>query len=167
MEKFAYKIENIVQEKLLLYETLKKVLVQEKKCIIDMDVDFLWEIAERKNQLVAEVQNARERMLSLLREHHVRLETDSKSFNLYQIIKSLPFSKKFKSDLKKYKIKLDLIKQELSTTASENRRYVNEHLSVINGIFATIVNSEGTDQYTPSGLILNNSSVKRLIAEEV
>ena len=167
MEKFADEIKDFFQEKMQLYQTLKKVLEQEKKCIFDIDVEFLWDISERKNQLVTQIQSLRESLSALLEDHHISIPENRMALDFSQIIKSLPFDEEIKSQLKKEKVKLDLLKSEISDLAKENRRYVNEHLSIISDIFSTVVNSGNNDQYNPFGKISNNASAKRLIREEV
>lgn len=163
MEKFADKIEDMFQEKLSLYKALKTVLEQEKKYIVDLDVDYLWKMTDRKNQLALEIEQIRDRILCLLEENKVPLNMGPEPFSLFRVINCLPFSATIKSELKKVKTELDMIKQELAGLASENKRYANEYLSVINGIFATITGSENQDHYTNAGLVLKDKTEKHLI----
>ena len=51
----------------------------------------------------------------------------------------------------------------LVSLASENKRYVNESLSVINGIFATITGSDNRMQYAKTGMALTGMAEKHLI----
>lgn len=166
MEEFAYTIEKMFQEKLRLYTDLKTILEQEKKYIIDMDVVSLWKMAERKKKLVSEIEQIREWILCLFEENKVPLNRELKFFNLSHVINGLPFPEKMKSDLKKIKVELTLVKQDISGLAIENKRYTNEYLSVINGIFATITGSKNREQYTRAGMVLEDKARKNLIRAE-
>ena len=167
MEKFAYKIEKMFQKKLLLYKELKKVLEQEKNYITDIDVDSLWKMTDRKKQLASEIERIRGKILCIVEENNVPLNMELKTFSSSHIINRLPFSMKMKTDLKKVKVRLDMVKAELAGLASENKRYINEYLSVINGIFTTITGSENREQYTNAGMVLKDKAEKYLIRAEV
>jgi len=167
MEKFIHKLENLFQKKLSLYKILKEVFEQERKYIVDMDVDSLWKITDRKKQLASEIERIREEILSLLEEKKVPLNKGENGFSLLQSINSLPFSVKIKSDLKKVKVQLDITKEELAVLALENKRYINEYLSVINGIFATITESENSESYTKTGMASKGNNKKHLIRAQV
>ncbi len=167
MENFAHKLENLFEEKFLLYKMLNLAVEQEKNYIVDMDVDSLWKMTDRKNQLASEIVQIRNQILCLLKDNKVLPNMELKSFNLVDIITGLPFPSKMKSGLKKIKTDLDIVKRDLESLASENRRYTNEYLSVINGIFTTIISSENREQYTNSGLISKDNEAKSLIRAEV
>lgn len=167
MENFACAIENMLQEKLLLYQELKKIFEQEKKYIVDMNVDSLWETLERKKQLALEILGIRERIFSLFEEKKLSLNMQASAFSLSQVINSLPLPVKTKSGLKKVKVKLETLKKEITALASENKRYTNEYLSVIDGIFATIIGTENKKAYNNTGKVFTDNSVKTLLRVEV
>ncbi len=167
MEKFIHKLENLFQKKLSLYKKLKHIFEQERKYIVDMDVDSLWKVTERKKQLALEIEKIREEVLSLLEEKKIPLNKGNNGFSIFKSINSLPFSVKIKSDLKKVKVQLDITKEELAVLALENKRYVNEYLSVINGIFATITESENNESYTKAGITSKGNNKKHLIRAQV
>lgn len=167
MEKFACEIENMLQEKLLLYKELKKIVEQEKKDIVEMNVDSLWKRVDRKKQLTLEIVQIRGRMVSLFKEKQIPLDMEKEAFSLSQIINCLPVSAKIKSDFKKIKIQLEIAKEELTSISLENKRYTNEYLSVINGIFATITGAEKKEAYNKAGNVLTQNPRKTLIRVEV
>ncbi|CCK81710.1 flagellar export chaperone FlgN [Desulfobacula toluolica] len=167
MEKFACKIEGMCREKLSFYKELKTVVEQEKKYIVDMDVDSLWKMADRKKQLAAKIEQIRDSMVMLLEDKNIPLKKEATVFSLSHVINCLPLSSKLKINLKKLENESDMVKKELASMASENKRYVNEYLSVINGIFTTITGSGNKEQYNNSGRVLNNKTGKYLIRAEV
>jgi len=167
MEKFADKLEDMFQEKLLVYKELRKIVEQEKKYITDIEVDSLWKMTNRKKQLASEIEQIREKILCLLGENNISFNMESNGFNISHVINCLPFPPKIKSNLEKIKVKLDIVKKELTGIASENKRYTNEYLSVINGIFVTITGSENRELYTNAGMVLDDKAKKHLIRAEV
>jgi len=167
MEKFACEIEKLLQNKLLLYKELKKIVEQEKIHIVDMNVDSLWKITDRKKLLASEIVQIREQILSLIEEEKVSLDMEANTFSLSQTINCLPFPIKEKSDLKKSILKLEIVKEELAGLASENKRYTNEYLAVIKGIFVTIRDTGNEEAYNDAGKVLTEGSRKTLIRVEV
>lgn len=168
MEKFAYMIEQLFQEKLSVYKKLKKVFELEKKYIVDMDVDSLWKMTDMKKQLTSEIEQIRERILESFEKNDLSLNMDYKTnFSLSRVIDSLPVPAKRKSNLKKLRIQLDIVKEELAGLTSENKRYANEYLAVIKGIFTTITGSRNREQYTSKGVVLKDKSPRHLLSAEV
>lgn len=165
MEKLACDIEKMLQDKLSLFQELKKTLEQEKKYIVDMNIDSLWKTVEKKKQIASEIVQIRGRILSLFEEEITPLETSS--FSLTRIINILPFPAKIKSDLKRIKIELELVKDALTDLVSENKRYTNQYLSVINGIFVAIVGAENKKAYNNAGKVLKEDPLKTLIRIDV
>ncbi len=167
MEKFACEIENMLQEKLLIYKELKKIVEQEKNYIVDMNVDSLWEMAGQKKQLASEIVQIRGRIISLFQENKIDLNMAENAFSLSQIVNCLPVPANIKSDVKNIKVKLEIVKEELTGLVSENKRYTNEYLSVIHGIFATITGDEKKEAYNNAGKVLTEGFRKTLLRVEV
>jgi hypothetical protein len=167
MEQFAYTLEKMLQEKLQVYKELKKIFEQEKNYIVDMDIDSLWRMADGKNQMASEIESIRERILCLLGESKISFNIDLKTFSVSSVIDCLPIPVRSKSVFKKIKIELDILKKDLTVIASENKRYTNEYLSVINGVFATITASKNREQYSNAGYVMENEAPKHLIKAEV
>jgi len=167
MEKFADKLENLFQEMFKVYKELRICLEQEKKHIVDMDVDSLWKISDRKKEFTSKIEQQRDKIFFLFEENNVQWNKEGKEFGLSKIINSLPFPPHIKSILKKAKVQLDIVKEELVSLVSENNRYVNESLSVIDGVFTTITSSDKKMQYNNAGMVLNSATQKYLIRAEV
>jgi flagellar biosynthesis/type III secretory pathway chaperone len=58
-------IECLFQEKLLLYRDLLEVLKQERKRILDTDVDSLWEISRKKQEIAGKIEGLRREVFFL------------------------------------------------------------------------------------------------------
>lgn len=167
MEKFAYKIEGLLQEKLFLYKELQRILEQEKKHIVDMNVDCLWETTAQKNQIVLKLERLSKSMYTLIEKRAVELSMDSTSFKLSDFIKKLPVPGKIKSNIRKIKLALETCKKSVSILAIANKKYINESLLVINDVFSMVVDTANKKQYNNSGNLLEKKEKNRLINAEV
>ncbi|MCG8635325.1 MAG: flagellar biosynthesis protein FlgN, partial [Desulfobacterales bacterium] len=64
MEETAYKIEELLQEKLSCYRQLGSVLDTEKDAIASIDLDSLWQTARYKKELAARIEGLRAKIIS-------------------------------------------------------------------------------------------------------
>lgn len=167
MENFAYKIDDYIHKKLLLYEELSAVLEQEKTFIVDMDIKALWLSSSRKKQLTLEIERIRNNMLYFLDENQVDHGMNVRNFSLGALIRILPVSSKIKSDLNKTRHAVNLKKDEIQVLAKENKKYVQEYLSVIDGIMSNFAGPALKDCYTFSGIIQSLERASSLIHAEV
>ncbi|MEA1968363.1 MAG: hypothetical protein U9N77_09095 [Thermodesulfobacteriota bacterium] len=167
MENFAYKIEDYLQKKLLLYHELTLILKQEKEFIVDMDTEALWVSCSKKKELTAEIERVRSSILYLLDESHVEHGMDVRAFSLTALIRLLPVPAKIKSDLGKTRLAINLIKDELHGIASENRTYVREYLSVIDGIMSNFAEPVLNGCYSFLGYMCKAGNSNALINAEV
>jgi flagellar biosynthesis/type III secretory pathway chaperone len=167
MEKFTEKISHLLQDKLSLYQELRNVLESEKKYVVEMDVDGLWAVTERKKQLVSTIETLIENILAQFKSQLYQIDMDADSFQVSTVINALPLSLRIKSELKKIGLSIKDCKNEISMMAIENKRYITEYLTVIDGIFSTVVNITGKKQYSYSGHILAGKEKHHFIDSEV
>lgn len=167
MEKFADRLEQLLQEKLTLYRELQSVLEEEKNYVVSMDVDSLWVTISKKKTLVYRIENIKQRIISLFGEIYSGLNVDTPSFSLTHLIKPLNVSSEKKAGLKKIYLAIDTCKKEITRQASDNKNFINEFLIIIDGIFSTVLDSKDNSSYNHSGSVLKNSGKNRLINAEV
>jgi len=167
MENFAYKIDDYIQKKLLLYQELVVVLKQEKAFIHDMETDALWASSSRKKKIAAEIERIRSCILFFLDENGVEHGMNIRTFSLGALVRLLPVSPKIKSDLGKTRIAINLKKDELQVIGRENRKYVQEYLGVINGIMANFSEPVPRKRYSYSGAMQPARSGNHLVNAEV
>ena len=148
MEKISGAIPDLLEEELGLYKTLQSVIEQEKAYIIDMDIEGLWASVDRKKELVEAIEKIRGRIKELLPE-----AGGKEGWSLSRIVGNLPVMLAEKSRLKTLGLAVDACKNEITRLARENKRYITEYLSVIDGIFSTVVNLKNRDQYGRGGTI--------------
>ncbi len=167
MEKFAYKIEDLLQEKLLHYTELTDILQKERSFIKGMDLDALWDASKRKKEICGTIEQLRVNILYLLDQEKIVHNLDIESFRLSHLIDLLPGPGRMKSGLKKIRAAIDAKKDELHRLASENQAYVQDYLSVIDDVISTVVEPPGHDRYSGSGTVYSGAETKRLIRAEV
>lgn len=167
MEKFAYKIEQLLQEKLSLYEKLQNILEEEKKNVVDMDVDSLWVTVSRKKSLVLSIDDVKQKIIGLFDETYSGLNMEAKFFSLAYIIKIMNVSPEKRDELRKINLAITACKREIGRQTFENKKFINEYLAIIDGVFSTVVNATDKKQYGNYGTVLKNDGRNRLINTEV
>ncbi|MCF6248777.1 MAG: flagellar protein FlgN [Desulfobacula sp.] len=168
MEKFAYKIEQLLLEKLSLYKKMQSVLIKEKSSIVDMDVESLWDTTARKKSLTMSIEVIKQEIVCLFYKFYSGLEMDTESLQLSYVIKILNVSSQKRAELANIHLYIDTIKAEISMLASENSKFINETLEIINSVFSTIVgSSDNENEYSSSGALIKHDGKNRLINAEV
>ncbi|SLM29218.1 putative flagellar apparatus related protein [Desulfamplus magnetovallimortis] len=152
MENLAAEIENFLNKKLELYSELTKILELESSYIVKMDVNALWAASSRKKELALEIQKLRTSLLEYLDEKGIFHGMDARNFSLSCLIGDLPLNRKIKSSLEKFNIALDAKKKELKQQALSNRRSIQEHLGVIDGVMSTITGARAHKSYGHKGV---------------
>ncbi len=156
------KIAGLFEEKLKLYTSLKDVVEQEKAYIVDMDLEGVWASVERKKELAGAIEEIQGEIKALVPQGQART-----GFSLSGMVDTLPLTLKEKSGLRKIGVGVDACKREISLIAQKNKQYLTEYLSVIDGIFSTVVNRSSLDQYGNSGGMRPSTDQAPLIEAKV
>lgn len=167
MEKIAGDMSGLLQETLGLYQDLKSVLVTEKSYIENMDVKQLWVSTDQKKKLVQSIEEIVSKILSQAKLYATHFDMTVKDFTVRDVVSVLPLRMKIKSQLKALGARIDACKNEISLLAYENKRFIVQYLSVIDGIFSTIHKANGQNQYSHTGQIYSPGETTRLINAEV
>jgi len=136
MEALGATMESLYHEKILLYQELLDALDQERKTIIDIDVDALWKISEQKNKIARKIEQIYQRMLKLLDELSIAYHPASVSFDSSKVFSLMPTP--VKERLHKAHVTLVTLKNEAGVRLSENRRYVEAYLTVFDELIGII-----------------------------
>jgi flagellar biosynthesis/type III secretory pathway chaperone len=167
MEKNARKIEELLEEKLFLYQELQSILEQEKRYIVKMDVDSLWVTVSQKKSLILRIEDARQKIIHLLGKESLGPDKDTQSFSMTSVIKWMAVSSEKKAELEKIYLAVNTCKKEITRLASDNKNYIHESLSIIDSVFSTVLEDAEKKGYTPSGTALHNNGKNRLIHAQV
>ncbi len=167
MEKIADRIEHLLQEKVSLYQELQHILEEEKAYVVSMDVDSLWVTISKKKLLARRIESIRLEIFSFFGEINSGLKMDTPSFSLAQVINTLNVSSEKKAELKKILFSINTCKKEITRGSSDNKKFIKEFLSVIDGIFSTVLDTKDKKGYNHSGTVLMDDGKNCLIHAEV
>ncbi len=132
-------IENLVHEKILLFHELIEILEQEKKSIITIDTDNLWNFSKEKELTVANIEEIHTKILNLINIKYPEKKMDMESYSLVEIISLFP--EKDSYSLSKLHIKLSSTKKEVRNRVLENKTFIDEYLNSVDEIIGVITNS--------------------------
>ncbi len=138
-------IEKDLQKKVLLYKEIVECLKRERKCLIDVDMDKLWNISKEKHNIVSEIHAIRKTLLERVRDIVPEFHTDGKDFRLSQISPYIPpdYQERFKN---LYHTIMGL-KAEIKTRGSENTLIIEDSIGVLDEIIS-IITEAGRSQAT-------------------
>lgn len=167
MEKFAYEIKGLIQKTLSLYEKIYDVLLKEKSHIVDMDVNSLWNTISQKKSLAMSIEAIKRESICLFNATYPGLETNTDLVTFPYIIKIMNISSEKKVELKNLLLHIDTAKKDIKGLSSENSKFINEYLSVIDGIFSTVTNGKDNGNYSNFGHVLKQDGENHLIYAKV
>ena len=167
MENFARDIGNMLEHKLILYRQLNAILKEEREFIVNIDVDSLWKSAELKKKTVEKVQKLKEKIFVYIETWTNINKIDLGSFSISYIIRNIPLPKDLKIKIRKIKLAVDNEKNELARAASENKKFVQEYLGVIDDIMSVAVDNSRQPQYNFSGTRKGTKNSNCLIHAQV
>ena len=139
MEVSGLTIESLYHEKILLYRELSDLLDQERKTILDIDVDALWRISEQKNDIARKIEGLQRQVLALLDDLSIAHDMDIDSFDGSQVFHLMP--NPVKERLHKAHVTLLTLKHETGVRLAENKRYVEEYLAVFDELIGIITHA--------------------------
>ena len=152
MKTLGLTIETLFHEKILLYGELLDVLEQEKKSITEIDIESLWRISERKQQLASKIDGIRKKIIRTLKDAAPSSEVNEDRFEISQILPMVPSD--IGERLKKVQVTLITLKNHIQVLLSENKRFVGEYLNVLDELIGIITDTGrsgetyGKDRYT-------------------
>ncbi len=153
MEKIAYKIEDLLQEKLSCYRQLGVILEKEREAIASIDLDSLWQSAGYKKELASRIEGLRAKILSSIEENFPGMEMDVRSFSLGYLVDMLSISKKAKAALRRVKVDINTAKDNVVQQAKFNQIQVRKYIMVVDDIMSVIGDNSAQAQYTGTGMM--------------
>ena len=167
MEKFADRVELLLQKKLAGYLALTELLTEERTAIVDMDIASLWEAATRKKELTRTIESIRNSILHLFDEKGIDHAMDLGSFRLSLLSPLVPGAAREKVGIETARLAIDEQKDEIQRLASENQRYVGDYMGVIDDVISTLIHLTGQEQYQFSGKLCQSEQSNHFIQAEV
>ncbi len=167
MEEFACKLENMLKQKLDYYDELVSVMEDEKRSIIDMDVESLWNACAIKKKIGLNIKKIREEILSFIEQAWPSSGVSVGDLTLLQLTKYISIPEKMRSNIGKIIFDINIKKDELHMLALEHKKYINEYLGVINDVMTTIVGFSQEEHYGITGASHTMGRLNRIINTEV
>jgi hypothetical protein len=159
-------LEKLFFEKILLYQELVGYLKEERKLLIETDMDALWEISEKKQTIVPRIEAVREKMLAILSEGAIDHQMDGASFSLTTVLSLIPHEERER--FRKPYLSLVNLKAETSERNQENKRFVEKSLDFLDDLIGILASAGGSnDMYNNNGVSSNKSHANILLHKEV
>lgn len=154
MENVAIQIEEKSHEKLMIYNDLLNIFIQEKKSIINADVTALWKFSSLKQKKVEEIGKIRKEILSILGDAGIEHGMQLNSFEFGKVV-DLFFGEHL-NRLTKKMIAINRLKAEIQISGKANKQFIEEYLSTISELMNIFVGNT-----CKSGLYNRESSFSR------
>lgn len=138
MESSADRIANLINDKILLFKDLVEILKDEKNSIVDIDVDSLWAFSEKKQKIASKIENIRKEILEILTDEKIHHDMELSSFRLSKVLDLIP--SETKERLTQANVTIILLKKEVNHLATENKKFIQEYLGVMDELIGTISN---------------------------
>lgn len=169
MEKITHLISGLLDKQKSLYETLHDIALQDREHIVNMDVTALWQTTDRKKQLARDIQETTEMLFQSFRSGKGKVRPDNikKTGNLTGGIEMLDVPLMEKAELRQRIQGIQRIKEDVALRSSENKRYLTDYLSVIDGIFSTLMPRKDNGRYSAAGKVDPAKNSQYLIQAEV
>jgi hypothetical protein len=166
MEILADKIEHFLNQQMILYSSLDSIFEEEKKQLIELNVDGLWGTVAQKKNIIQLLSKMNLDMKKLLEMEADLLGEDKESFNLSELIGKMPSPVSVKNHLRKIKKNVETFKNKVNAIALSNKKYVQESLVVIDDIFSIATRPDNDRNYSYMGQMVDSGNSNHLISTE-
>ena len=138
MESPVERIERLLNDKIFLFQELLDILNEEKKGIVDIDVDKLWAFSKKKQVVASKIEDIRKDILQILDEAAIAHGMSLDTFSVAKIIELTGLNAH--APMNQINVTLILLKKKVQAIAGENKRNVQEYLGVMDELIGTIAN---------------------------
>lgn len=138
MKESCYKVfQKVMERKLIIYNELLSCFLEERKSLIDVDLEKLWEISRRKEKLCKKLESLKKKLSKL-----VNYNGNHKTLTINRLNKYLTAEQR--KDIKPVFLRLIRLKQEINSLREENIVVINDSLRFLDDMIA-ILSSSGRD----------------------
>ena len=167
MEKLADQIEHFLNQQMILYTSLDSLFEEEKKQIIEMNVDGLWNTIAQKKSIFELLHKMNLDMKDLLELEAREMGEDNQTFKLSNLIKKMSVPETIKKKLRQITLGVEACKKKVHSAALANKQYIQDSMGLINDIFSIATRTGDEKKYSRSGYVTDASIPNRLINTEV
>lgn len=136
MESPVERIERLLNDKIFLFQELLDILKDEKKSIVDIDVDKLWAFSKKKQVVASKIEDIRKDILHVLDGAAIVHEMTLDTFSVAKIIELTGLNAH--APMNQLNVTLILLKKRVQAIAKENKKYVQDYLGVMDELIGTI-----------------------------
>jgi len=167
MDRQIETIRDLLYEKILLYRELVETLMEERTYLAKADVDALWEVSAKKQEVVASVEERRAKILGVLSDMSIRHGMGISSFSLSKLVLQIPSD--HRSLIKKSHLTLIGLKAQTKQLSAENKVLIEESLEFLDEIIGVMAGpgTGNNEIYDGGGAVQARSRTNRLLCREV
>ena len=167
MDRQIETIRDLLYEKILFYREIVETLMEERSYLAKADVDALWEVSAKKQELVTSVEELRAKILEVLADMSIGHGMGVSSFSLSKLVLQIPSDQR--SLIKKSHLTLVGLKAQTKQLSAENKVFIEESLEFLDEIIGVIAGpgSGDEDVYDGGGAMQARSRSNRLFCREV
>ena len=159
-------LRNLFYDKILLYRELVENLKAERGHLVKADMDALWKISTKKQELVAAIEAVRKEILNRLSAMDIAHEMDVSSFSLSRVVHQV--SQDRRSILRKPYLTVVGLKAQTRQLSAENKVFIEESLEFLDEVIGIIAGSgDGDGVYDGAGAVRAKDHSNRLFCREV
>ena len=142
-------IEQLLYDKILLYQELVESLKAEQGYLTRADVDALWEVSARKRGLVSAIESVRVKILRALSDISTEHGPEASSFSLSAVMSQIAYAER--SLLRKPYLTLVGLKTQTRELSAENKVFIEESLAFLDEIIGVIAGSRDDNSLYDGG----------------
>ncbi len=142
MAEYMDSIETLFMEKIQHYNTLLNLLQQEARCIMEKDVDALWQFASEKKAAVTAIESTRKHILKKLGEASIAHGMNPRSFDTSRVLALLPSADS--RELNRQHGRLKMLKRQINNLSRRNQQYVNQYLDIVKDLIGLMAGAGET-----------------------
>jgi len=166
METVLNNLENLFHEKIMLYQELVESLERERTLLMATDMDGLWSISEKKQDLVLRIEMVRRRILETLAEASIDYDMDQSTFSLSNVVALTPHSGR--NRLRKAYLSIVNLKNETKQKSIENKKLVEQSLDFLDELISIIASTDTRKTgYNKRGGLNSGGPANLLLSREV
>jgi len=153
-------IEQLVYKKILLYEDLLLCFVEERESLVNIDLDKLWLISNKKTEICSEIKELRREIVSIAGNVNEKGE-----FDLAEFAQMVPSERR--SNFNKLVLRLMKVKAEIEAIRKENMSFLDDSLRFLDDIVSLIAGGARARSVYNDRCRFDRPSVNGILRQEV
>ncbi len=153
-------LEELFYDKIALYQELVDCLETERKTLIEVDIDTLWEISDRKQAIVCRIEAVRGEILKTLSQASVDHGMDLSTFSLAVVLSLIPHEDR--GPFRAAYTTLVSLKTRTRHGSQENKLFVEQSLDFLDELMGIFTRPDRQNETYTNGEIPPNRAQNNL-----